>query len=57
VPYHALGEAHRRLQARLGAGSTYEGASYPGLFGLIGRIARSTMGQRATGTPEGKLTV
>jgi fatty acid desaturase len=43
VPYHALGEAHRRLTAQLGAGSTYEGANYPGLFNLIGRLARSTM--------------
>ena len=58
VPYHALGEAHRRLRARLGAGSTYDRASYPGLFGLIGRIARNTMGRRDSGdAPEGKFTV
>jgi len=58
VPYHALGEAHRRLRATLGAGSTYDRASYPGLFGLIGRIARSTMGHRNAGdAAEGNLTV
>jgi fatty acid desaturase len=44
LPYHALPEAHRRLTARLGPGSTYDGATYPGLWMLIGRIARSTMG-------------
>jgi fatty acid desaturase len=43
LPYHALPEAHRRLTARLGPGSTYDGATYPGLWMLIGRIARSTM--------------
>ncbi len=43
VPYHALGEAHRRLVRELGPGSTYEGANYPGLFTLIARLARSTM--------------
>ncbi len=43
LPYHALPEAHRRLAARLGEGSTYAQASYPGLWMLIGRIARSTM--------------
>ena len=43
MPYHALGEAHRRLQVHLGMESTYDKASYPGLFMLIGRLARSTM--------------
>ncbi len=47
LPYHSLGEAHRRLSARLGADSTYEQASYPGLWMLVGRIAKSTMGGRA----------
>jgi fatty acid desaturase len=46
VPYHSLGEAHRRLTAHLGAGSTYERAGYPGLLPLVSRIARSTMGRR-----------
>ncbi len=58
VPYHALGEAHRRLRAKFTPGSTYDRASYPGLFGLVARIARSTMGHRnAADAPEGKLTV
>jgi len=43
LPYHALPEAHRRLSARLGEGSTYARATYPGLWMLIGRIARATM--------------
>ena len=43
VPYHALGEAHRRLHAQLGGQSTYDKASYPSLFMLIGRLARNTM--------------
>ncbi len=46
VPYHALAEAHRRLAAHCGAGSTYAQACYPGLWPLVGRIARSTMGLR-----------
>ena len=43
VPYHALGEAHRRLSAALDHTSPYHQASYPGLPGLVARIARSTM--------------
>jgi fatty acid desaturase len=43
LPYHALGEAHRRLTAALDADSPYHKASYAGLPGLVGRIARSTM--------------
>ena len=43
LPYHALGEAHRRLTAELGAGSTYHGANYHGLATLLSRLARSTM--------------
>ena len=46
LPYHSLGEAHRRLSAALGAGSTYQRASYPGLFPLLARLVRSTMGMR-----------
>lgn len=57
LPYHSLGEAHRRLRAKLGLNSTYDRASYSGLFGLIGRIARSTMGHRGAGNAsEGRLT-
>jgi fatty acid desaturase len=43
TPYHAYPEAHRRLTARFGAGSTYAGANYPGMWMLLGRIAKSTM--------------
>ncbi|MFC0205650.1 fatty acid desaturase family protein [Novosphingobium soli] len=46
MPYHSLAEAHRRLGAHLGAGSTYERASYPGLTPLLARLARSTMRTR-----------
>ncbi|MFM9936090.1 MAG: fatty acid desaturase family protein [Novosphingobium sp.] len=43
LPYHALGEAHRRLVAELGGGSTYDRSNHPGLFPLLGRLVRSTM--------------
>lgn len=43
MPYHSLGEAHRRLHRHLGAEATYARASYPGLAPLVGKIARSTM--------------
>ncbi|MCW2383295.1 fatty acid desaturase family protein [Sphingobium sp. B2D3C] len=43
MPYHALGEAHRRIAQHLGAGSTYDRANYPGMVPLVVRIARSTM--------------
>lgn len=43
VPYHNLAEAHRRLSAMLEPDSPYHKASYPGLPGLVGRLARSTM--------------
>jgi fatty acid desaturase len=46
LPYHSLGEAHRRLVNELGPSSTYEGANYPGLFTMIARLARSTMVSR-----------
>lgn len=46
LPYHALGEAHRRLVAELGGSSTYDRSNYSGLFPLLGRLVRSTMGAR-----------
>jgi fatty acid desaturase len=46
VPYHSLGEAHRRITAYLGVGSTYEKSSYTGFVPLLGKIARSTMVRR-----------
>ncbi len=47
LPYHALGEAHRRLSAALPVESQYHGANYRSLPQLVGRLARSTLGQRA----------
>ncbi len=44
LPYHALGEAHRRLAAALEAGSPFHKASYTGLPYLVAKIGRSTMG-------------
>lgn len=46
VPYHALGEAHRRISAALDETSPYHNASYRSLRGLIDRLVRSTMGAR-----------
>ena len=43
LPYHALGEAHRRLTAALGEDSPFHRANYRGLPGLVVRIGRSTM--------------
>ncbi len=44
MPYHSLAEAHRRVSVHLGAESTYGKANYRGLFPLVGRLARSTLG-------------
>ena len=46
VPYHNLGIAHRRITAALEQGSPYHKASYAGLPGLVGQLARSTMVKR-----------
>lgn len=46
LPYHSLGEAHRRLWAEFGPESTYGGANHPGMVHLVSRIARTTMGKR-----------
>ena len=46
LPYHALGEAHRRITAELDAMSPYHKASYPGLPGLVSKIMRSTLTAR-----------
>lgn len=46
MPYHDLPEAHRRLRAELGRGSTYDKVNHPGMLNLVGRIARSTMSAR-----------
>jgi fatty acid desaturase len=42
LPYHALGEAHRRISGALDAGSIYHNASYRGLAPLVGRLAASS---------------
>lgn len=42
LPYHALGEAHRRLVAELAPDSLYNRASYGGLPGLVSRLMKST---------------
>ncbi len=47
VPYHALGEAHRRLCRELEATSLYHGSTHRHLSGLVVRLGRSTMGRRA----------
>ncbi len=38
LPYHALGEAHRRIMAALGEDSTYARGNYAGLPGLLARL-------------------
>ncbi len=43
LPYHALGEAHRRITGALAHGSPYHKASYAGLPGLVNKIVRSTL--------------
>jgi fatty acid desaturase len=42
LPYHALGEAHRRLKRELGADSIYFAANHRGLSPLVVRLAAST---------------
>ncbi|MEP6784701.1 MAG: fatty acid desaturase [Sphingomonadales bacterium] len=46
IPYHALGEAHRRLSAALGVDSPYHKGSYDGLPGLVTRLFVSTTRKR-----------
>jgi fatty acid desaturase len=43
VPYHNLGEAHRRISMALDADSAYHRANYSGLPGLVARLVKSTM--------------
>jgi fatty acid desaturase len=42
LPYHALGEAHRRISAALEQRSVYHNASYRGLSPLVARLAART---------------
>ncbi|MCM8558502.1 fatty acid desaturase family protein [Sphingomicrobium sediminis] len=46
VPYHNLGEAHRRLSRELEVGSAYHKTNRSGLFPLIGNLAKQTLRQR-----------
>jgi fatty acid desaturase len=43
LPYHALGEAHRRLSNALDGDSVYFHSNHRGLPGLVRRLAASTM--------------
>ena len=45
LPYHALGEAHRRICKDLDTGSVYHRSSHRHLTALVARLARSTMGR------------
>jgi fatty acid desaturase len=45
LPYHALGEAHRRICAKLDAASIYHRSSHRGLSPLMARLARSSWGR------------
>jgi fatty acid desaturase len=45
LPYHALGEAHRRLCRELDTRSVYHGSTHRHLSVLVVRLARSTMGR------------
>jgi len=45
LPYHALGEAHRRLSAELDGNSVYFDSNHRGLAGLIRRLAMSSWGR------------
>ncbi|UZK70617.1 fatty acid desaturase [Sphingomonas sp. S1-29] len=46
LPYHSLGEAHRRLTTALDGHSPYHKASYAGLPGLLNRLVRGTLRSR-----------
>ena len=46
LPYHNLGEAHRRLCKELESGSVYHVSSHRGLSPLVKRLARSTLTRR-----------
>jgi len=48
LPYHALGEAHRRLCRELDVNSVYHQTSHRSLSGLVLRLARSTMVSHAS---------
>ncbi len=47
VPYHNLGEAHRRLCKEMDARSVYHDSTHRHLTLLVVRLAKSTMGRKA----------
>ncbi|MEO7564123.1 MAG: fatty acid desaturase [Sphingomicrobium sp.] len=49
LPYHALGEAHRRLCGELGDESTYHRSSHRGLSPLVRKLAASSWRGRSSG--------
>jgi fatty acid desaturase len=42
LPYHALGEAHRRLCASLAGDSIYHASTHAGMSRLVARLAASS---------------
>jgi len=48
LPYHALGEAHRRLSRELGGTSVYHDSTHRHLSALVLRLAKSTLGGAKT---------
>jgi fatty acid desaturase len=46
MPYHSLGEAHRRLRGHFEPETTFWQANHKGMAPLLARIARSTMARR-----------
>ena len=47
LPYHALGEAHRRLCKALDGDSVYHDSSHRHLYRLVGRLAASSLSSAA----------
>ena len=45
MPYHSLGEAHKRLRAHLAPETTFHRASHRGMIPLVARIARASGGR------------
>lgn len=51
VPYHALGEAHRRIAEALPKDSTYYRANHASLWGLVTGLVRGSSGHAASSQP------
>jgi fatty acid desaturase len=54
LPYHALGEAHRRIKAAVPADSAYHGASYPGLPGLLVKLVQGAKARTSASPASGR---